>query len=483
MEMIFCKVLSLDLAAAIAVGLVLIARFCFRKAPKRCSYLLWSVVLIRLLIPFSIQLPGKSLLPVNADTFSPGLALEATPTVDSGNRIVDSAINSVLPTAEIGASVNPLQILLTVGTVVWIAGILIFAVISAYRLLRLDSLLAGAKRERDVIVCENLDAAFVRGIFRPVICLPAGLSEREQSMMIAHERGHIKRGDHIVKLIAYILLVIHWYDPVIWLAFDLMTRDMEMSCDERVINGGCDRADYAKALLKLSTGKEIMPTISPTFGEGVVKERIVNVMKTNTSNTFVSFVAVIAAALILTACTLTGSSGKTRITIPQTNDHPEVSVRMTLPDGWKVGEKAESSLESLTGELIAINDKAGNLVATIGAKSYPDYSNDDTEQYPAPFSENYWSAVFFELRLPAHYNWDIDPESRIKTDDGETMKATVYSQIPEDGVSAAEWESVENPGIVSYNESMHTYVFIEFHSANQGTIDGIAKDLEFASMK
>ena len=160
-EKIFCKVLSLDLAAIVAVGLVLIARLCFRKAPRRCSYLLWSVVLLRLVIPFSVRLPGKSLLPVSADTFSTELATGEAQVIDSGNRLVDSAVNNILPAAEVGASANPVQIWLSVGAAVWVIGMMALTVLSLIKYFRLTLIMDGAERDGNIAVSESFGTAFV----------------------------------------------------------------------------------------------------------------------------------------------------------------------------------------------------------------------------------------------------------------------------------------------------------------------------------
>ena len=187
-------------------------------------------------------------------------------------------------------------------------------------------------------------------------------------MIVAHETAHIRRGDHIVKMVSYILLIIHWYDPVMWLAFGLMTRDMEMSCDEAVVNGGCDRSEYAGALLRLSVGNEILPAIPPTFGEGAVKERIVNVMRFNVSNVFVNIGVVIAASLIVTACAITGGrSDTTTIDFAATETEPGFGVSMTLPDGWNIGGENETYYPGLTGDTVSIVDADGNKVGYIGS--------------------------------------------------------------------------------------------------------------------
>ena len=480
-EKIFCKVLSLDLAAIVAVGLVLIARLCFRKAPRRCSYLLWSVVLLRLVIPFSVRLPGKSLLPVSADAFSTELATGEAQVIDSGNRLVDSAVNNILPAAGVGASANPVQIWLSVGAAVWVIGMMALTVLSLIKYFRLTLIMDGAERDGNIAVSEKFGTAFVLGLFRPVICLPAGLSEGDRRVIVAHETAHIRRGDHIVKMVSYILLIIHWYDPVMWLAFGLMTRDMEMSCDEAVVNGGCDRSEYAGALLRLSVGNEILPAIPPTFGEGAVKERIVNVMRFNVSNVFVNIGVVIAASLIVTACAVTGGkSAGTTIDFAATETEPGFGVSMTLPDGWNIGGENETYYPGLTGDTVSIVDADGNKVGYIGSIFYPDYTKEeDPEQYPAPFSENYWQLVYPELRLPSHWSWDIDPATSIRTEVGETMLADVYAQIPEDGKPAAAWEVSETRGVVSYNDTLHVYVFIDLYNADDATLDLIAESLTF----
>ena len=231
---------------------------------------------------------------VSADTFSTELATGEAQVIDSGNRLVDSAVNGILPAAGVGASANPVQIWLSVGAAVWVIGMMALTVLSLIKYFRLTLIMDGSERDGNIAVSESFGTAFVLGLFRPVICLPAGLSEGDRRVIVAHETAHIRRGDHIVKMVSYILLIIHWYDPVMWLAFGLMTRDMEMSCDEAVVNGGCDRSEYAGALLRLSVGNEILPAIPPTFGEGAVKERIVNVMRFNVSNVFVNIGAVIA---------------------------------------------------------------------------------------------------------------------------------------------------------------------------------------------
>ena len=463
LDRIFCKVLSLDLAAIVALALVLIVRLFLKKAPKRCSYLLWSVVQLRLLIPFSIELPGKTFLPVNADTFTPEIALKAEPAINSGSRLVDSVVNSLLPAPEPVTSLNPLQVWLFIGETVWVFGMLIFAVLSLSKYLRLRFVLADAEKTDRILVSDKLETAFVLGIFKPVICLPAGLGENERSMIIEHESTHIRRKDHIVKVIAYLMLVIHWYNPLIWLAFALAMRDMEMSCDESVINRlGNIRSEYGEALLRLSVGKEILPAVPPTFGEGAVKERIVNVMKYKTSNVIVDIVAVIAAALIMTACTLTGNSANSFTVELSDSRNAAFKLNITLPDGWSIDTdaKKEQYYDMYGGIYNIYND--GEYVGFIGCGSYPDYSlESDPEQYPEPFSADYYKAVYPELRLPAHYYWDISPEPLKRTSNGETALAVIYKQIPEDGVSAAAWETLEKPGIVSYDDDKHVYVMIE----------------------
>lgn len=452
LDRIFFALLGLDLAASFATLLVLGARLIFRNAPKRISYALWGIVLLRLLIPFSVE--SRYSIAPNAREFIPSDIVVST---DAGADVQPGEI----PT-QAAKKPDMKRIILTACELVWLGGIGVFAAVDIARLIRLRADVGDAKPDGPVVESENLKTAFVLGIFRPKICIPSGLSGSERRMIIEHESAHIRRGDHIVRAVAYIALIIHWYNPVIWLAFALAMRDMEMACDEAVISRlGDIREEYGTALLRLSSG-ERLPASPPAFGEGELKERIVNLMKHKKPSLFTSLAAIMAAALILTACTLTGSRENSfSVELPD-GEKPAFRLNITLPDGWSIDTDAKKEpYYGMYGGTYRIYNN-GEYVGFIGCGSYPDYSlESEPEQYPEPFSADYYKAVYPELRLPAHYFWEISPEPLKRTSNGETSLAVVYKQIPEDGVSAAAWETLENPGIVSYDDDKHVYVMIE----------------------
>ena len=446
LDRIFFALLGLDLAASFATLLVFGARLIFRNAPKRISYALWGIVLLRLLIPFSVE-SRYSIAPDARDLIPSDIIVAS----DAGADVQPGEI----PTQ---ASEKPdmKRLILTACELVWLGGIGVFAAVDIARLIRLHADVGDAKPDGSVVESGNLKTAFVLGIFRPKICIPSGLSGSERRMIIEHESAHIRRGDHIVRAVAYIALIIHWYNPAVWLAFALAMRDMEMACDEAVISRlGDIREEYGTALLRLSSG-ERLPASPPAFGEGELKERIVNLMKHKKPSLFTSLAAVTAAALILTACTLTGGRENSfSVELPD-GEKPAFRLNITLPDGWSIDVKND---ENKSIYEIYSN---GEHMGFIGCGSYPDYSlESEPEQYPEPFSADYYKVVYADLRLAAHCIWEISPEPLKRTKNGETALAGVYIHIPEEGVPAANWEWLETLGIVSYDDDKHVYVMIE----------------------
>jgi beta-lactamase regulating signal transducer with metallopeptidase domain len=161
---------------------------------------------------------------------------QQSPQINSGIEVVDSFVSQSLPAPTIGASVNPLQIFVVIGAYIWVFGIIALLIYSLVSILILKRRLKSAQLvEKDIFEAKNLKTPFVLGLFRPKIYIPSGLSEEEKSYIILHEQTHIRRFDHLVKMVAFLILCVHWFNPLIWAAFLLMSADMEMSCDERVL--------------------------------------------------------------------------------------------------------------------------------------------------------------------------------------------------------------------------------------------------------
>ncbi len=301
MEAAFLKVLNMSLTASYVIIFVWAARLLLKKAPKIFSYALWGVVLFRLLCPFSFE-SLLSLLFINANPIPENIAYFEVPYINTGINLIDNVANPILSTqgAMPDASVNPLQIWLFAGSIIWLAGMAVLLIYSLVSLLRLRSSLVGAVKWRDnIYLADHTATPFVMGVLRPKIYLPSSLSEQERCHIILHEQTHIRRFDHIIKIVAFLALTVHWFNPLVWLAFILCVKDMEMSCDESVIKhmDTDTRREYSSSLLSLATGRRIMAGIPLAFGEGDTKGRIKNVLNYKQP----AFWIIIAALLVVLA--------------------------------------------------------------------------------------------------------------------------------------------------------------------------------------
>lgn len=281
MAEIFQKALNMSIAAGWLILAVIALRLLLRRAPKRFRLLLWAVVGLRLALPWSIE-SALSLIP-SAQTLPEGIMLERAPVLDTGISALNGAINpgfTAAFTPELGASANPLQVLLPIAAAFWMLGaaaMLLWALVSWLRLRK--RVREAVRLEENVYECE-IASPFVLGLFRPRIYLPFSLENGERELVLAHERAHITAGDHIIKPLGWLLLAAHWYNPLVWLAYALFCRDIELACDERVVRGQSlsDRADYSQALLDLSRPRGGVRACPLAFGESSVKGRVKSVL-------------------------------------------------------------------------------------------------------------------------------------------------------------------------------------------------------------
>lgn len=281
MAEIFQKALNMSIAAGWLILAVIALRLLLRRAPKRFRLLLWAVVGLRLALPWSIE-SALSLIP-SAQTLPEGIMLERAPVLDTGISALNGAINpgfTAAFTPELGASANPLQVLLPIAAAFWMLGaaaMLLWALVSWLRLRK--RVREAVRLEENVYECE-IASPFVLGLFRPRIYLPFSLENGERELVLAHERAHITAGDHIIKPLGWLLLAAHWYNPLVWLAYALFFRDIELACDERVVRSLSlsDRADYSQALLDLSRPRGGVRACPLAFGESSVKGRVKSVL-------------------------------------------------------------------------------------------------------------------------------------------------------------------------------------------------------------
>jgi|LSQX01.2.fsa_nt_gb beta-lactamase regulating signal transducer with metallopeptidase domain len=280
LEKIFLQILNMSFTASFVIIFVLIARLLLKKSPKVFSYALWGVVLFRLICPFTFE-SMFSLLPAKTNAISQDIVYATVPTIDTGISTVNHAVNSSLHAATPTASINPLQVWVSIGIMVWLLGITVLLVYSIISLVKLQRCLKNAVNERDnIYLAKHLETPFVMGIIRPKIYLPTSLSDEEKRYILLHEEMHIRRFDHVVKILSFFVLCLHWFNPLVWAAFFVSGRDMEMSCDEAVIKqlGSDVKKEYSTSLLTLATGRRIIGGTPLAFGEGDTKGRIRNVL-------------------------------------------------------------------------------------------------------------------------------------------------------------------------------------------------------------
>ena len=311
-------ILNMSITASVIILFVLLARLALKKAPKIFSYALWAVVLFRLLCPVSIttdfSLLGLFDTPAVENT-QHTTAVEYIPydvvhTPDLEVQLpvppaINDAVNDTLPQEHAALGADPLEGEFAIGSLIWLLGIAAMAIYSAVSYFLLRRKLVGSVLLRDnIYLADGIGSPFVMGFIRPKIYLPSALSEQEQSYIILHEQHHIRRGDHIIKALAFIALCIHWFNPLVWVAFVLSSKDMEMSCDEAVVKklGEGIRADYSASLLSLATGRRIIAGTPLAFGEGDTKSRIKNMLKWKKPKTWIMLVALVACVVAIVFC-------------------------------------------------------------------------------------------------------------------------------------------------------------------------------------
>ena len=316
------RLLNMSLTASVAIVLVILLRFALKKAPKVISYALWGIVLFRLLCPISIGSTFSvfNLIDTPAEDYGyissvieyvpADIVHTENPSVVLPVPGVGEVINDALPQGEEQLRADPLEGRTFVASVIWMMGVLAMGIYSivSYLKLRFKLRVAIPLRE-NIFIADDIKSPFVVGLIRPRIYLPCNLSEKEQEYIILHEKHHTKRLDHVVKALAFIALAIHWFNPLVWVAFILAGKDMEMSCDEAVIRkAGSDvRADYSASLLTLATGRRIIAGTSLAFGEGDTKGRIYNLSKWKKPAAWIIILSVILC-VVLAVCLITNPS-------------------------------------------------------------------------------------------------------------------------------------------------------------------------------
>ncbi len=357
MSRIFLNVLNMSISAGWIVLAVLLLRMVLKKAPKWLAVLLWGIVGIRLVCPFSIE-STLSLIP-SAETVSPDIMVDKNPHIQSGVPFINGAINPIImdglkPIDDQLAS--PLQIWLPVISVVWILGVAALLAYTAVSYLRVCSKVRTAVLlENNIYQCETVVSPFVLGIIRPKIYVSFGMDEDSLGHVLDHERAHISRRDHLWKPAGFLILSIHWFNPIMWLGYILLCRDIELACDEKVVrnldNG--ERADYSEALLRCSVNRRMICACPLAFGEVGVKSRVKNVLGYK-KPAFWIIIAALFVCIAAAVCFLTN---------PKTND-AEVEPGFAILEVGSDAKGVDIDVVSL------VTDEKGRLVLKIRWKNH-----------------------------------------------------------------------------------------------------------------
>lgn len=308
MSNVFLKVVNMSISASWLVLVVLILRVILKKAPKWVNVLLWATVAVRLICPVSLE-SAMSLVP-SAETISTEIMINSTPVIHSGVTLIDNTVNPILDHSfmpEPNNNVNPLQILVSVLSTVWIVGIFVLLAYAAISYWRLCRQVSTAVLIRDnVFRSEYVTYPFVLGILWPKVYLPVELKKPDINYVVAHEYAHIRRRDYWWKPFGFVLLTVHWFNPLIWIAYVLFCKDIELACDEKVVKRmkRDDKAAYAQALLNCSDPRRRKIACPLAFGENGVKQRVKTVLHYKRPAFLIIFSAVIIC-VVVAVCFLT----------------------------------------------------------------------------------------------------------------------------------------------------------------------------------
>ena len=465
MDALFLTVLNMSLRASYVILFVIVIRLFLKKIPKTYSYVLWFAVLFRLICPFSFD-SIFSLIPDNVN-IPQDIAYSPKPEINSGITAIDSAVNNVLPSpVNPAASANPMQIWVAIGEAAWLIGIAVLIIYSVFATVKLYRNSRNAKHLKDnIYIINGYKTPFVFGIVNPKIYLPDHLSESEKSYVLLHEQTHIKRLDHLVKLAFFIVTCIHWFNPLVWIAFYLMGEDMELSCDEKVVKqmGSSIKKEYSTSLLSMSTGRKILGGSRIAFGENNTEGRIKNILNYKKPGLWVLIAASIIIFIFIVGL----------ITNPKSNEATTTDRRpMIMVNGeLYLDTGIEVSVEKIDEG--AIIDEINSSV---------DQSEKPTEDGQSNFGNIGASYAYFEDGIVVLLNneWFLFEKENIPQ---ESVKKRFYIMTANDGAphgceygTTREVGEIDTLEMLSMLEELQGFIFdedyvsqqyIEFHFLNE----------------
>ncbi len=295
---VFIKLFNMSITATWLALAVILLRPLLKKAPKYITVFMWALVGLRLICPFSIE-SVLSLIP-STETLPPDIIYSDRPVIQSGIPIINSTINPIISESlspGVGDSVNPMQVIGEIAGFVWVGGVvlmLLYTLISYLCIRR--RVKEAALYQGNIWLCDRIDTPFILGIIRPRIYLPSSLSDADRDYVLAHERAHLKRGDHFWKPFGFLLLSVYWFNPVLWVAYVLLCKDIELACDEKVIKelGEMAKKPYSEALINCSVPRKAISACPVAFGENGLKERVTTVLNYKKPSFWIIIIAVVS---------------------------------------------------------------------------------------------------------------------------------------------------------------------------------------------
>ena len=376
----FLTVFNMSITASFLAIAVMILRLIFKRSPRWMMCVLWGFVAIRLIIPFSIE-SALSLLP-SSEPIPNDIIYSPAPSVNTGITAVDNVINPVItdrfspdkgenmpsdslppeegreptpsvpeePAPSAPEEPTPLFSLTALLSAVWLTGVLamlVYTLVSYFCIRRRIG--EAVEHDRNIMICDRITSPFILGVFRPRIYLPSSMNENDMKYVIAHERAHLSRLDHLWKPIGFLLLAVYWFNPIMWVAYILLCKDIELACDEKVIGrlGNDFKKPYSEALINCSIPRRMVSACPVAFGEVGVKERIRNIMKFKKPTIIICAVAVLVCAAVAVFF-LTDPIGKEEDNLPDESpvespntpsepDAPDVLSELGLPEDIDLG--------------------------------------------------------------------------------------------------------------------------------------------------
>ncbi len=473
-EILYFYFSELSLTACYVILFILAARFLLRKASKIYSYALWGVVYFKLISILKLDFFRRSLIPQpQIDKIYYDLTPDYTAFYSTEAGIV-SQVQSEL--------VTPVPIVTPIYTpaLIWFVVLCVLLIVSALMYFSAYSKLKNSRMDNindNVYISDAISTPFVLGIIRPKIYLPKGLYEQHHSYVVTHEKVHIRRGDHIVKLFAFAITCIHWFNPLVWLSFFLLEKDMEMSCDEKVLQilGNEHKKDYAYCILSLAAGRRFVPKAYLSFGDSDTKKRIKNVLNYKKPAVVASVMTIIG--IIVIAVGMLADSGVVyvpdadestnrtfQINFPVYDQRTEYNsdifdkgfaLLMNLPSDWSVAIPEETDIAyPLVGawNRMGIYDENGTLVGAIGYNIY-----DTTQTEPM--------AIYNQIALGNHYQFAVGGEeyhNTVTSDTFVTSTMPVYTSANMAQQLGLGNEEIVNHGVLCRNSELGIYVAVEF---------------------